>query len=469
MVIRSIRFRLTLWYTALLTLSLLVLGAVAYILLSFSLTREIDSALTGVARVLAERSKTPATLIPSEIDEAFRRFFGFSPWQHYFQKLDPLDQSDMQPPTEPMRPPLSRESLINASRGIPSFETVEGLGPYPVRILVYPVQRGGQVRELLQLGMSLQNSIQTRHQFLLIMSAILPAALLLAAGIGYILAKRALLPVDRMVETTRYISGEHLSERLQETGTGDELDRLAQTLNAMLDRLDSTFSQIRRFSADASHELQTPLTIIKGELEVALRAERNPEEYRDVLRSVLEEIDRIAVMVESLLLLGRAEAGLLKMDTQKVLLFDLVDRAFLRLKPLAEARSVQMTIEKLDPAVIDGDTDRLERLIVNLMDNAIKYTSPGGQISIELAENPHGVELRISDTGIGISESEQERVFQPFYRTDQARNISQRGTGLGLAIARSIAVAHGGTISLESAPGQGSTFAVRFPSSPTGS
>ena len=175
--------------------------------------------------------------------------------------------------------PLSPNALNRAAAGLETFETLEGLGPYPVRVLTQPVREGGRVTSLIQVGMPLESIAVTRRRFLLVMAAVLPLALLFAGGGGWILAQRALRPVDRMTEAARRISAEHLDERLETIGSGDELDRLAATLNDMLGRLDTAFRQIRQFSADASHELQTPLTILKGEIEVALRT---PEARRSI-------------------------------------------------------------------------------------------------------------------------------------------------------------------------------------------
>ena len=294
MYIKSIRTRLTIWYTCLLTVTLLIVGGAAFVLLSYSLSHEMDSSLDSVARALIERDQSRAsTFPPSEIDQAFRRFFGFSPWDHYFQMRDPSGNRDEHrslPSTGKL--PLSSKALNNAMRGLSSFETVEGLGEYPVRILTMPVMESNRVINMIQVGMSLKSIDETYLRFLLIMAGVLPIGLVLAASGGWLLAHRALKPVDRMTAAARRISAEHLNQRVEETGTGDELDNLAKTLNQMLTRLDDAFSQVRRFSADASHELQTPLTILKGELEVVLRSKRTAEEYRETLESALEEVEQ---------------------------------------------------------------------------------------------------------------------------------------------------------------------------------
>jgi len=463
--IRSIRTRLTIWYISLLTFTLLIVGGAAFGLLSYSLSHEMDNALDSVARALVERDQSPtATFPPSEIDQAFRRFFGFSPWDRYFQMRDPSgnrDERQSLPSTGKL--PLSKKALDNAMKGLSSFETVEGLGEYPVRILTMPVMESRRVVNMIQVGMSLKSIEETKLRFLLIMAGALPVGLVLASTGGWLLAHRALKPVDQMAAAARRISAEHLSQRVDEPGTGDELDNLAKTLNQMLSRLDAAFVQVRRFSTDASHELQTPLTVLKGELEVGLRSTRTPQEYRATLESALEEVDRIAHLVDGLLLLARAEAGVLKMDRQEVDLGQVLEEVYFRLKPLAEADSIEFRLGSIEPLRVKGDCERLQRMTTNLVDNAIKYTGAKGRITVELKRENGWASIVVSDSGIGIPSEEQEQIFQAFYRTSEARRLAQRGTGLGLSIAQSIAAAHGGTIRVESAPGRGSSFKVLIP------
>jgi heavy metal sensor kinase len=462
---RSIRARLTLWYTGLLTLTILLLGASAYSLLGYSLARDLDRALQGVAVTLAEqpsRSRLPA--VSPDIDAIFRRFFGMSPWDRYVERRHPWsDRTPQEPPSGTGRLPLSAQALNRAAEGLETFETLEGLGPYPVRVLTHPVREAGRITSLIQVGMSLESVSVTRRRFLLVTAAVLPLAVLLAGSGGWLLARRALKPVDQMTEAARRISAEHLDERVHTTGTGDELDRLAATLNDMLGRLDVTFRQIRQFSADASHELQTPLTILQGELEVALRAPRTPDEYRRVLTSALEESGRIARLVEGLLLLSRADAGVLRMDHQPVDLARLVAEVCEHSQVLAKARGVTLDLGPLTPVTMQGDPQHLRRLLVNLVDNGLKYTPAGGRVTLALYQDGTCAVLRVTDTGIGLAPGEQERIFQRFYRAPAAMSRDAEGSGLGLCIARSIVEAHGGAIQVESTEGHGSIFTVRLP------
>ncbi len=458
--IRSLRTRLTLWYTSLVALTFLLLGGAAYALLAYNLSHDVDTSLTGVARLIAEQARRGDTVFPPpEVEDAFSRFFGFSPWQHFFDVIPPGRPA---PPSGRGKLPLSPKARQNAAQGISTFETVNGLAPYPVRVLTYPVIDSGRVINFVQVGMSLEVSNSAKHRFLLTMAAVFPIALLLAGGGGWLLARRALAPVDRMAETARRISAEHLAARLEDAGANDELSRLARTLNEMLERLDTSFRQTRQFSADASHELQTPLTILKGEMEVALRNPRTPEEYRQTMKSALEEIDRLARLVEGLLLLARADAGVLRMDLRSVDLSRLVEDVYQQAKVLAERRNVQLILGEMEPILIQGDYDRLRRLLLNLTDNGIKYTPSGGRVTLSLRREGHDAALRVEDTGVGISPEEQDKIFERFYRSPEARARGE-GSGLGLCIARSIASAHGGKIQVESTPGQGSTFTVLLP------
>jgi signal transduction histidine kinase len=202
---------------------------------------------------------------------------------------------------------------------------------------------------------------------------------------------------------------------------------------------------------------------LKGELEVALRSTRTPEEYRATMESALEEVDRIAHLVEGLLLLARAEAGVLRMDRQEVDLGQVLEEVYLRLKPLADSHRIELRLGTIEPLRIQGDPERLQRMTSNLLDNAIKYSGAGGRVTLGLQHDSNWAFIIVSDTGTGIPIEEQKHIFQAFYRTSEARSMAEWGTGLGLSIAQSIAAAHGGNIEVESIHGQGSTFRVSIP------
>jgi heavy metal sensor kinase len=466
MQIRSIRTRLTFWYTTLLAVTFLILGTTAYLLVHYTLHKEADSALRGVAIALAERNIAERRSgFPREVDEIFRQFFGSLPSGPYFGWVDPRGNLE-RGFDEPHAPPFTVQAKENARRGIATFETIEGGGPYPVRVLTWPVIESGRVTTVVRVGMSQMNLSKTMRHFLLIMAALFPLALALAAGGGWFLAHRALQPVDRMTRAARNIEAGQLSARLELTGANDELDRLAATLNEMLGRLEAAFTEMRQFTADASHELQTPVTILKGEMEVALRSRRSPEEYMAVLKSALEEIERISSLIEGLLLLARSDAGVLKMDRKRLDLMFVVEDVLGQLTPLSRRKGVTLALAGMEPADVWGDLVQLRRLLFNLVDNALKYTPEGGSVRVTVRRSRDRALLAVADTGMGISDDDRQKIFQRFYRSADARAGGQGGSGLGLSIAKSIADAHGGTIELESVPGHGSTFRVYLPLAP---
>jgi len=467
--LRSIGTKLTLWYTSLLCLTFLVLGAITYGLLAYSLSRDVDYALNGVAKVLVEKARIEGPrFIPADVDELFRRFFGFSPLDRQIELFDPRGQLERQQknPNNSLTTPLNPETLEAAAQGLSTFETLRGNDLSPTRVLTVPVMESGHLINLVRVGMSLDNMYKTRRRFLLIMAAVFPLGLLLAGSGGWLLARRALRPVDKMTQTAQRISGEHLSQRLQESGNGDELDRLARTLNDMLGRLDEAIHQMRQFSADASHELQTPLTILKGEMEVALLKPRSPEEYQSVLNSGLEEIDRINHLVSGLLLLARADAGVLRLDLQDVELKTLVHDVCDQLSLIARDRSIDLQTGDMTDGIdviVRGDREHLRRLLMNLVENALKYTPSGGHVRLSLTASSGWAVLKVTDSGIGLAETEKKKIFNRFHRASEVRNSGGKGVGLGLSIALSIAEAHSGRIAVDSTPGQGSIFSVYLP------
>ncbi len=429
-IIRSVRTRLTLWFCALLALTFIILGIAAYLLVSYTLHKDTDSALRSVAEALAASRAADSRRFPPDVDEIFRRFFGFAPTPPYFEWLDPRANPTGQF-NEARVPPLSPRAREAALAGIASFETVRDAGPYPVRVLTWPVIDSGRVIAVLRIGMSQMGLYRTLSHFLLVMAALFPFALALAGGGGWFLARRALSPVDRMTQTARKIEAGRLQARLEKTGANDELDRLADTLNEMLGRLESAFAEMRQFSADASHELQTPLTILRGEIEVALRSKRSADEYTEVLKSALEEIMRISALVEGLLLLARSDAGVLRMDRTGVDLVLVAEEVLQRLGPHAATKEVSLAFGRIEPLEVPGDLMHLKRLLFNLVDNAVKYTPSKGAVRITIARSGRFAVIGVEDTGIGIPQEEKERVFKRFYRSADARSQAQGAPAWG--------------------------------------
>ena len=457
----SLRTTLTLWYSAILLAILVAMGALSYSWLSFSLQQDLDASLLTVAQVIKDTgSSEPSTGDP---DALLRQLLGPELYDKFFQLLD----SEGRPhgrreggKAEVL--PLSPQARARAARGQRTIETVVLPGAESVRLLTLPVLREGRVTEMIQVGMALRRTQAVRDRYFDTLMVLIPLAVGLAALGGALIARVALRPVDEMASTARRITAEDLSGRVDSRGSGDELDRLAETLNGMLARLEAAFDQTRRFAADAAHELRTPLTVLRGGIEVALRMERSPDEYRRVLVSSLEEVQRLIRLAEDLLLLSRSLAGP-EGARAPVDLEPLVLEVFEVGARLGHAAGVAVRVDATTPLAPRGDGPALRRALLNLVENAVKYTPPGGKVEIGLARADGFAEITVADTGIGVDPAEFERIFEPFHRLDAARAHDTGGAGLGLAIARSIVIAHGGSITVESAPGAGSRFTVRLP------
>lgn len=442
---------------------LALFAAATLALLDQGLRDNVDSSLRSVARSIAESVRTSAR--PSaDLNEALESLFGSIVAERFYRLLDPFGRPDPRlAPRNRTQFPLSPEALRNAEQGQDTYETLQipGVSTVPVRLFTMPVIERGHIIHFVQVAMPLDSVDNARSRFLFVLLGLAPLALGGAGVGGWFLARRALAPVDRIVETARIISAEDLSRRLDTPERKDELGRLVEVLNDMLARLEQSFAAVRHFSADAAHELRTPLTILKGELEVAGRSPQSEDEYHRVLTSCLEEVDRLSALVEDLLFLARSDSGNVGLSQAPVNIADILDDVTPALSALAEDAAVTCTIHSTQSLWVHGSESLLFRLVFNLGENAIKYTPPGGSVLLVLNKNKDKAVLEVSDTGPGIAPEEQERIFDRFYRGDRAR--SRGGTGLGLALARSIALIHHGCIAVESTPGKGSTFRVILP------
>ncbi len=291
----------------------------------------------------------------------------------------------------------------------------------------------------------------------------LPLVLLLAGLGGMLLANRALRPIDRVTRTAQTVSTRDLTQRMKYTGPADEVGRLAITFDRMLDRLQAGFARERRFTADVSHELRTPLAAIKGRIGVTLDRPRTPVEYEETLKGIEREADRLIRLSHDLLFLSRLEQAEIPHDFQQLDLGELLETIGEHMRPMAEARDIALSLDLAPGLVIRGDFDHLTRLFLNLLDNAVKYTPHGGQVTVHAAHQATQVRVAISDTGPGIPEEALPHLFERFYRVAADRSRETGGAGLGLAIAHEIARAHGGTLAVQSEVGQGTTFTVVLP------
>ena len=297
-----------------------------------------------------------------------------------------------------------------------------------------------------------------------------PLILLFAIGVGYLLSSRALQPLGRMIDELEAISdGRSLHRRLPASAeAGDEMDRLAHTLNAMLARLEASFSALRRFIADASHELKTPLTVMRVGVEHSLTDPRTAPETIAALDETLQEVRRMTELVDTLLTLARVDEGRMELHTEPAELGALVAEVYETAQMLGEEARVEVTLETLpEPVLVQADRARLRQLLLNLLSNAVKYTPPEGRVWLVLTAGPEAATISVRDTGLGIAPGDVDRVFDRFWRADAARSRTgeRPGFGLGLSICKWIAEAHGGSIAVTSRPGRGSTFTVTLPRS----
>jgi heavy metal sensor kinase len=460
----SLRVRLTLWYGIALGLILVIFAVTLYIVMARGLKEQVDRSLEEAAAV-AVRALDQRRVGPFfEFGDLMSEFPQLAVLDKFFQIFSPLGQITIQSQNvRQLHLPLSRSALDAALSGQAVFESVRFQKDPPVRLLSVPIQYEGSLTHILRIGTSLREVEETLHRLLITLLLGGPLALTVALGGGWFLADRTLRPVESITQAAQRIAAGDLTQRLAVARTSDEIGRLAATFNDMIARLETSFRQIQRFSADVSHELRTPLTVMKGETELALRRPRSAEDYRLVLESSLEEIERMTCIVEDLLFLSRADLGEIRMERRPVRLDTLVEDIQRQAVVLGQERGVEVIARAVAPVTVLGDELRLRELVLNLVDNAVKYSHPGGKVELTLGRAGDMTVLTVTDQGIGISPESQSHIFDRFYRSDEARTHSPKGTGLGLAICKWIVEAHHGRIEVTSVLGQGSVFTVLLP------
>ena len=318
-------------------------------------------------------------------------------------------------------------------------------------------------RYLIELGASLDPIEAMQAHLLRLLGMLLPVLVACAAGGGYLLVGWALRPVDRISQSAELMSLQDVDARLPVLPSGDALARLSISLNHMLGRLRDSVQTSRRFLADASHELRTPLTVIKGELQEMVRTETMSQALHDRIGSVLEEVARLEHLVSGLLVLSRLDVGEAQREWVDVDLAELSASTAEQMRLMAEDRGIHLESAALLPVVVHGDRARLKQVIVNLLDNAIRFTPRGGKVTLGTVVNDKFQALEIRDTGVGIPAAAVPRIFDRFYRVDEARSREDGGAGLGLSIVRSICTAHRAEIEVDSEIGRGSCFRLKFP------
>lgn len=459
-----LRLRLTLWYGSALALILVVFSTILYVVTARSLRDAIDQSLEETAaaavRSLEERGFMPLI----DENELMSQFPELARIDKFFQIFSPSGTITIRSPNVKQHDvPLSRQALEVAFTGKTIFESAKYPKEPPLRLISVPIMYRGNLLYIVQVGTSMESVEETLNRLLLVLLVSMPLALAVSLAGGWFLAGRALRPVDAITLAAQRIAGGDLTQRLNVPVSSDEIGRLAGTFNDMIARLDTSFRQIRQFSSDASHELRTPLTVMKGETELALRRPRDAKDYTIVLESNLEEIDRMTRIVDELLFLSRADMGEVKMERLPVRLESLLDDVHRQAILLGQERGVQVMLGFVTSATVMGDELRLRELFLNLLDNAVKYSSSGGSVEIALHKESDHTKVSITDHGIGIAREDQAKIFDRFYRTDDARTHTKKGTGLGLAICAWIVEFHHGRIEVESEIGKGSTFTVTLP------
>ncbi|UCD11595.1 MAG: heavy metal sensor histidine kinase [Nitrospinaceae bacterium] len=462
----SIRTKLTAWYVVLLGVILILFSVFLNVFLAKRLYESVDHSLKVSATIVAktESMKFSQSSVPG-MDQFFEQFFGYEKLNKFYKIYDGSGNVGSRSRNiDASQFPLSQAAYSAALKGETTYETFYIGEVTPVRMITMPILREGALANLIQVGTSLEPVRETLKNLRLFLFFSVPMVLLLATFVGRFMARRALKPVSEVTRIAREVGGSgDLSKRIPLAGGEDEISNLVSTFNEMLDRLDGSFAQVRQFSSDASHELRTPLTVLKGQNELALNKERSLEDYQEVICSNLEEINYMSKILEDLFLLSRSDENQIQLDYKPLDLRGVVEEVFRHAEIIAEEKKINVRIVHLDSVRIHGDAVRLRQMIWNILHNAIKYTQPGGEIRISLADVGDWAVVTVQDTGIGISEKDLPFIFNRFYRVDKARSRKVGGTGLGLSICKFIVDAHKGEILVESELGVGSCFKVRLP------
>ncbi|MCL4540118.1 MAG: ATP-binding protein [Bacteroidetes bacterium] len=364
---------------------------------------------------------------------------------------------------------LSRHQVFQTLEKVTSSHLIKS---GHLRVVTYPVFDNGIPTYLVQVASNTLILDQSLFGLRLLLLIGVPLTILAAALGGFYVAKKAFDPIDRIIRTAQSISAEHLDRRLETKRVDDEISRLSKTLNAMFDRIQDAFLLQKQFTADASHELKTPLTILLGEIEVALKNPRTTDDYVNILNSAVEEIKRITNIVDELLTMARLESGQLQLQMRSIRIDELLLDAISKTSAYASQRSIQINYEVQDitgreheEVFVSADKDKLLSAFINLLDNAIKYSNDGSTIRVVQAAGKGTVKLQIIDKGVGIPPEDLPHIFDRFYRADKSRSsgATRRGSGLGLSIARSLIESHKGTITVLSQPGSGTTVTITLP------
>lgn len=465
---RSLSFKLTLWYIVILGGIILLAGIFQYQGFRDSLMDELDAKLLEIADETYETWYQKRGVSWEEaIQETTGKFQSYQPLIQLVRlqekgrkKIEEVIHTatiekgsflfDVRTYYRADRSDI--DNLIYITRG----EKI--LGNYPIRAILFPV-RGPNI---VQVGISLENNELDLRRLLIIMILAGGGLMLLASLGGNFIIRKALKPVKSAVRTAREITADDLSLRIEAGQRQDEIGELVATFNDMISRLEKSVKKIKQFSGDVSHELRTPLTIIRGEIEVLLRKERSKEEYQKTLKSALEESAYLERIIDDLLFLSRIESLEKKGFDKSVQLDEILLKVLEYQEMAAIKKNITLDIKRVDPSQVKGEEILLERMITNIIDNAIRYTQPGGKVEVSLENEAGTCTLRVKDTGIGIPEESHSLIFDRFYVVDRSRFKETGGLGLGLSIVKQVADCHRGKIEVKSEVSEGTTFLVRF-------
>jgi heavy metal sensor kinase len=458
----TLAVRLTLWYAAIFAVSACIAFLSFYFFIAQFFFDQTDQELISQADrfsiLLASRGS--AAVIDSAVIEAhaagvkkvFFRFFSvngevFSSSDMSYWKDSDIDVDE-----------TAIKELIHESR--PVFKKIALRGRRETVRILY---RALSPTVILQVGVAMDSYSHFLDAFRRIFIITMAFLIVLAAGGGWFMARRAVSGVEAVTRTAQKISGGTLKERVPVKARGDEIDQLALTFNQMLDRIQALLSEIKEMSDNMAHDLRSPIARIRGAAEVTLAGGTDVSEYESMAASTIEECDHLLEMINTMLMISKTESGVDKVSPKEVDITAIVRRACELFSPTAEDKQINLNCSVQDGILLMGDSPMIQRMLSNLLDNAIKYTPSGGKVSISASQSPAQVVVAVKDTGIGISSRDLPHIFERFYRCDQSR--SQAGIGLGLSLSRAIARAHGGDIAAESMPNQGSTFTVSLPKS----
>lgn len=452
----SIRWKLTAWYGAVLALVLTAFSAAVYFTMRHQLLQRIDQGLSEeLADVLSEvRRARDEPGLKEWLERRFAQHAGFDfqitrPSGQRFFVNERLGKASFPIPEDPAAASPAFRDVALASGGRWRVVSVAAQGPSdPLTI---------------QVARSLEAFDHESRELLLTFLLVGPLTLLVAVGGGYFLARRALAPVEQITRAAHQITADRLHQRIAVPNADDELGALAETLNRMIGRLEKSFAEMQRFTADAAHELRTPLAVIRNEAEVALRVPRTPAEYSRALENLLEEANRLGTVADQLLFLCRQDAGLLPPTLEDVDTRKLIQEVVGNMQLVAQERGVTLVLDDFTPCTLVSDSRQLRRVLYNLLDNAIKYTPPAGQVRVTSVADEYKLVVTVADNGVGVAAEHLPHLFERFYRADPARERDGSGAGLGLAICRSIVQTLGGRIIFESTVSQGSLVWFELP------